>query len=192
MPERMLFRKRGFANSLAVRIGLLILFALSALTFGMIQLIGQPMVERLTQSQLQLASGQLESRYTRLLDMVDITLRSSKGWIEAGEIEEADLQHFNEYFFSLLSNHDEINSVIFADESGREILLLLNPDGGWITRISNPAEWGKYSYWVTWDAQRKIQSVEYREVGYDARTRPWFKAAMAQASDTMVVWTQCR
>ena len=190
MPERMLFRKRGFANSLVVRIGLLILFALSALTFGMIQLIGQPMVERLAQSQLQLASGQLENRYERLLDLVEITLRSSKGWIEAGEIEEADLQQFNEYFFSLLTHHDEINSVIFADESGREILLLLNPQGGWINRISNPAEWGKYSYWITWDAQRQIQSVTYRELDYDARTRPWFKAAMAHAEDSKVVWTE--
>ena len=190
MPERMLFRKRGFANSLVVRIGLLILFALSALTFGMIQLIGQPMVERLAQSQLQLASGQLENRYERLLDLVEITLRSSKGWIEAGEIEEADLQQFNEYFFSLLTHHDEINSVIFADESGREILLLLNPQGGWINRISNSAEWGKYSYWITWDAQRQIQSVTYRELDYDARTRPWFKAAMAHAEDSKVVWTE--
>lgn len=68
--------------------------------------------------------------------------------------------------------------MIFAHESGREILLLLSQQGEWINRLSNPTEWGRQTYWVTWNANREIVSIEMREIDYDARQRPWFKGAM--------------
>jgi PAS domain S-box-containing protein len=184
------FRKPGFAYSLVLRIGLLTLVALAAFAVGIIKLIGQPTVERLAESQMRLATEQLESRYERLLHSVEITLRTSHGWGSAGSIDHSDLLRFNEYFFPILANHDEINSIILAHESGREFFLLLGPDGGWINRISNPADWGRLSFWITWNAQRQIERIEVRESDYDARQRPWFKGTMALDSDTGVHWTQ--
>jgi len=184
------FRKPGFAYSLVLRIGLLTLFALAAFAFGIIKLIGQPTVERLAETQMRLAAEQLESRYERLLQSVEVTLRSSHGWGSAGSIDHSDLLRFNEFFFPILANHDEINSIILAHESGREFFLLLGPDGGWINRISNPADWGRLSFWITWNGQRQIERIEVRESDYDARQRPWFKGAMALDSDTAVHWTQ--
>ena len=184
------FRKPGFANSLVLRIGLLTLLALAAFTVGIIKLIGQPTVERLAESQMRLATEQLESRYERLLHSVEITLRTSHGWGLAGSVDHTDLLRFNEFFFPVLANNDEINSIILAHESGREFFLLLGPDGGWINRISNPADWGRLSFWITWNAQRQIERIEVRESDYDARQRPWFKGAMALDSNTGVHWTQ--
>jgi len=184
------FRKPGFANSLVLRIGLLILLALAAFTIGIIQLIGQPTVNRLAETQLRLASEQVESRYNRLLHSVEITLRSSHGWGASGVVDHRELSRFNELFFPILANHDEINSILLAHESGRELFLLLGKDGGWINRISNPGEWGRQSYWITWNAQRQIEKVEIRESDYDPRQRPWFQGAMALSSDAAVHWTQ--
>ena len=184
------FRKPGFANSLVLRIGLLILLALAAFTVGIIQLIGQPTVNRLAETQLRLASEQVESRYNRLLHSVEITLRSSHGWGANSVVDHRELSRFNELFFPILANHDEIDSIILAHESGRELFLLLSKDGGWINRISNPAEWGRQSYWITWNAQQQIEKVEVRESDYDPRQRPWFQGAMALASDAAVHWTQ--
>ena len=184
------FRKPGFAYSLVLRIGLLTLVALAAFAVGIIKLIGQPTVERLAESQMRLAAEQLESRYERLLQSVEITLRSSHGWGSAGSVDHSDLLRFNEFFFPILANHDEINSIILAHESGREFFLLLSPDGGWINRISNPAEWGRLSFWITWNGQRQIERVEIRESDYDARQRPWFTGTMALAQDSGVHWTQ--
>ena len=184
------FRKPGFAYSLVLRIGLLTLLALAAFAVGIIKLIGQPTVERLAEAQMRLATEQLESRYERLLHSVEITLRTSHGWGRAGSVDHTDLLRFNEFFFPVLANHDEINSIILAHESGREFFLLLTPEGGWINRISNPAEWGRLSFWITWNAQRQIERVEVRESDYDPRQRPWFKGAMALDSDTGVHWTQ--
>lgn len=181
--------RSGFAYSLALRTGLLILFALGALTFGIIHLIGNPTVTRLAETQLDLAAGQIESRYARLLGSVEITLRNSHAWGANGGFDHGDLLRFNEFFFPILANNNEINSVIFADESGREFFLLLDRDGGWTNRISNPAEWGRISYWITWNAERRITGVAVRESDYDARERPWFRGALALSGKNAIHWT---
>ncbi|KAB2928111.1 MAG: PAS domain-containing protein [Dechloromonas sp.] len=185
-----LFRKPGFANSLVLRIGLLMLAALAVFTLAIVLLIGKPTVDRLAESQLRLASEQLEARYTGLLDMVEVTLRSSQAWGADARLDHSQLLRFNEFFFPILANHGEINSIIFAHESGREFFLLLDGKGGWITRLSNPAEWGRQTYWITWNARREIVSVEMRERDYDPRQRPWFKGAMALSDDRAVHWTE--
>ena len=152
------FRKPGFANSLVLRIGLLVLFSLAAFTFCLYVLIGRPTIERLAETQMHLAAEQLEARYSRLLKSVEVTLRSSQGWGLSGDLDHTELARFNEFFFPIIANHGEIASVIFAHESGREILLLLSQQGEWINRLSNPTEWGRQTYWVTWhrDARNRL------------------------------------
>ena len=189
MLPKISFRKPGFANSLVLRISLLILLSLAAFTVGLYLLIGRPTVQRLAEGQMRLAADQLESRYQRMLHSVEVTIRSSQGWGMDSRLDHAQLQRFNEYFFPVLANHDEISSVIFAHESGREILLLLGRDGRWINRLTNPAEWGNQTYWITWNAQREIESVEMRERDYDARKRPWFTGAMTLADSGKIHWT---
>jgi len=182
--------KSGFAHSLVLRTGLLILLALAAFTLGIVRLIGEPTVERLANSQLHLAAEQLEARYARHLDSLEITLRNSHAWGANGGFDHSDLLRFNEFFFPILANNTEINSVIYADESGREFFLLLDKDGGWTNRISYPPEWGRTSYWITWDAERRITGVAVKESDYDPRQRPWFKGAMALTDNQAIHWTQ--
>lgn len=146
MPRGISFRKPGFASSLVLRIGLLILLSLAAFTISLYYLIGRPTVDRLAETQMLLAAEQLEARYTRLMKTVEITLRSSQGWGKNSDLDLNRLLHFNEFFFPIIANHGEITSVIFAHESGREILLLMTDDGRWINRLSNPAEWGNQTY----------------------------------------------
>ncbi|WP_234083193.1 response regulator [Azonexus sp. R2A61] len=184
------FRRPSFANSLVLRIGLLILLSLAAFSVGFVQLLGLPTVQRLAESQLKLAAEQVESRYGRLLDSVEITLRSSQSWARNGQLDQGQLLRFNDLFFPILANNREINSVIFAHESGREIFLLLGANGGWVNRISNPAEWGRQTYWIYWTPDRRIDRVEMQERDYDARQRPWFTGAIALERDEQIHWTQ--
>ena len=184
------FNKPGFANSLVLRIGLLILLSLAVFAFALYQLIGRPTVDRLAESQMRLAAEQLEARVTHLFKTVEVTLRSSHGWGVNNDLDQAELLRFNEYFFPIIANHGEITSVIFAHESGREILLLMTDDGRWTNRISNPAEWGNQTYWITWDKNRRIENIDMRERNYDARERPWFKGAMTLTEAQAVHWTE--
>ena len=184
------FNNPGFANSLVLRIGLLILISVAVFTLSLYELIGRPTVNRLAEGQMRLAGEQLEARVTRLFKTVEVTLRSSHGWGVNNDIDQAQLLRFNEFFFPIIANHGEITSVIFAHESGREILLLMTDDGRWINRISNPAEWGNQTYWITWNKNREIDNVEMRERNYDARERPWFKGAMSLGNTDTVHWTE--
>ena len=190
MLPKLSLRNPGFANSLVLRISLLLLLALGAFTIGIYVLLGRPTVQRLAESQMQLAADQIKSRFEGMLHSVEVTIRSSQGWGMDNRLDHADLLRFNEYYFPVLANHDEISSVIFAHESGREILLLVGRDGRWINRITNPDAWGNKTYWITWNARREIESVEMRERDYDARKRPWFIGAMALSDSKTIHWTE--
>ena len=181
--------KPGFAKSLILRIALLILFSLAAFTFSIYQLLGRPTIDRLAEAQMQLVSEQLEARLDRLLKSVEISLHNSRDWGSHGALDHSQLQRFNELFFPVLANNQDISSVIFAHESGREFLLLRSADGHWLNRISDPANWGDQTYWISWSAQRQIEKVEMRRRDYDARTRPWFKGAMALHDAQAIFWT---
>ena len=189
MSRSFSFRKPGFANSLILRIGLLILFALGAFAFGLYQLIGKPTIEHLAEARMQLVSEQVEARVGRLRKTVETTLRTNRDWASAGNVDHAQIERFNEFFFPILANNDEIASVIFAHESGREILLLRDAQGRWVNRLSDPARWGRMTYWITWSSPHQIEHVEMRELDYDARQRPWFKAALATRQAQDITWT---
>ena len=179
----------GFAYSLALRIGLLILLALTVFSLSLYYLLGKPTVARLAEAQIRLAAEQVESRYLNLLSSVEGTLRSSRDWGTGSQLDHDELARFNEFFFPVLAHQPNIDSVIFAHESGREFFLRRGPDGGWINRIIHPAAWGRQSYWIHWNAEREIERVEMREIDYDPRRRPWFMGAMALPDERQIHWT---
>ncbi|MBK7415174.1 MAG: hypothetical protein IPJ38_08785 [Dechloromonas sp.] len=189
MFRKFSFRRQSFANSLILQFGLLMLLALAVFGAGSYRLIVRPTVDDLARAQMGLVSEQLEARLSRLLQTVEVTLRSSRGWGVNGDLDHTPITRFNEFFFPIIAHHDEISSVVFAHESGREILLLLNNDGTWVNRISNPLEWGKTTYWLTWNKERQLEKVEVRELDYDARQRPWFAGAMGLVDDQAIHWT---
>ena len=88
------------ANSLILRIGLLILASLAVFAAASYSLILQPTVGSLAEAQMGLVSEQLEARVARLLQTVEATLRSSRGWGMDGDLDHARLLRFNEFFFA--------------------------------------------------------------------------------------------
>ena len=180
---------RSIRRSLVVRSFLQILLVLVLFAGSAYVLVTAPTVAKLADAQMGQAAEQLEARVQRLLQSVETTLNTGRSWGEQGSLEHDELLRFNEFFFPVIANHPEISSVIFAHESGREILLLQTAEKKWVNRISDPVRWGRQSWWITWTRERKIESVDMRELGYDARTRPWFKAAQALPEDGAIAWT---
>ena len=184
------FGKQSFADSLIIRGALLMLLALALFAAGSYQFIVRPTVHGLADAQMRLVSQQLEARVGLLLQTVETTLRSSRDWGVNGDLDHNQLLRFNEYFFPIIANHPEISSVNFADETGREILLLKNADGTWVNRLSNPDRWGQRTYWLHWSSTRKLERVEMKLLDYDTRKRLWHQGAMAQADDSAIHWTE--
>ena len=182
-------RRITIRRALITRVTILIITLLVIFAFSAIKFIITPAVTALANSQMSQASSELGARVNQLFGMVETTLRTSQDWGEQGLLDVDDLPTFNNYLFSVIANHAEISSALIATESGREILLLLNEDGTWVNRISDPEHWGKKTYWLSWDKQYRLTNVEMRERDYDARQRPWFKAAMALGSDDQLAWT---
>ena len=190
MSTGQITRETSFANSLSIRIALLMLLALLLFAGASYQFIVAPSVNSLATAQMGLVSQQIEARVNAMLHGVEITLRSSRGWAMSSELNHNQLLRFNEFFMPMLANHEQVASVNFAHESGREILLLHSADGSWVNRVSNPEAWGRQTYWLYWNTNRQLERVEMRLLDYDTRTRPWFKGAMAQEADSGVYWTE--
>ena len=83
------FRMPGFANSLVLRIGVLMLVSLAVFAFSVYTLIGRPTVDRLAETQMRLAAERLEARVSHLFKSVETTLHSSHGWVGNNDIGEA-------------------------------------------------------------------------------------------------------
>ena len=71
-------KQPGFANSLVLRIGLLILLSLAVFTFSLYQVIGRPTVDRLAESQMRLAAEHHAGPVTRHFKNLDVTLPSNQ------------------------------------------------------------------------------------------------------------------
>jgi two-component system, sensor histidine kinase and response regulator len=182
--------KQTFGTSLVVRTSGLILLSLLVFAFGSYRLVVQPTVNGLAHAEMGLVSQQLDAHIQRLFESVEMTLRSSRGWGQNGDLDLRQLLRFNEFFFPIISSHTEISSVNFSNDLGQEILLLHTADGKWINRLSNPDVWGSKTYWLTWSADRVLEKSEMRKLDYDTRKRPWFQGAMALAKDDVVYWTE--
>ncbi|MBV8633800.1 MAG: response regulator [Burkholderiaceae bacterium] len=189
MPHAVTSGRSTIRRALVVRVLILMVAVLLLFAVSAIKLVIAPAVTAIANSQMSLASSELEAQVQQLFGMVETTVRTSRDWGRQGQLTLDDLPHFNDYLFSVIANHPEISSTALADGHGREILLLLNEDGTWVNRLSNPEQWGNKTYWLTWDRERHLSRVEMREIEYDARTRPWYKAALALDSDDKIAWT---
>jgi len=165
--------------------GVLLVFSLCAIRW-----IVAPAVEALAQAQMGHVAAELDARVQQLIKSVESTARTSASWGRYGLLKLDDLQRFNDFFFAVIASDPEISSVQLADETGHEIFLLRMEDGTWVNRISDPLRWGSRTRWLYWDKDRQLIKDETRELPYDARTRPWFKAAMAMQDDAQLAWTE--
>jgi len=174
--------------SLLLRAFLIVLLALGVFAATTYRFIVAPSIDRLAATQMKQTATEMEARVQRLLTSVEVTLKTSRSWGVNGQLDLDELRRFNDFFIPVIEHNPEVSSVIFAHESGREILLLF-VDGKWVNRISHPALWGQKAFWITWGPGRTIEKVEMREQDYDARARPWFKGAMALDRDDDIYWT---
>lgn len=150
----------------------------------------RPYSQDLATSQLRIAAEQVESRLRGLVERVEGVVRQNRDWGRRGLIDERSPERFNALLQPLLQHGPRLSSAVVAHESGRELLLLAGPDGGWTNRLTDPAAQGRRARFLNWDAEGRLLKDEWREFDYDARTRPWFQGGMGLASDEAVFWSE--
>ncbi|MDR1350716.1 MAG: PAS domain S-box protein, partial [Zoogloeaceae bacterium] len=176
-------------QSLMLRAFLIVLATLALFVAGAFQLIIWPSIEGIGRAQMEQAAIQVEMRVQNSLERVRVMMDTSYQYVSMGHLETSDVIRFNAFFFPVMQNHPEIPSVSLASEKGLEITLFHHPDGSWENRISHPAAWNDWTYWLSWNYAGKLENVEMRIQDYDVRNKSWFSGALALKDEQAQFWT---
>jgi len=156
---------------------LVVIVLLAGGLFTMTVFGAQQTVRSFSAAAITQASDEVETKLARFFDPARDLLTMMRAWGEAGRLEFADIEAFNEAFAPLLRQHPQITSLMLADEAGRESMLLRLPDK-WLNRIMHVDLHGDMAEWrerASFSVAPKIENR--RKPGYDPRKRPWYQVA---------------
>ncbi|MEW6677099.1 MAG: response regulator [Pseudomonadota bacterium] len=121
------------------------------------------------------------------------TLAGARHLVDGDTADPAREEHvaaLNRGLIPLLLANPQVAAFVLGLEDGTSYLLLRNPDGTWTNRIARPDAWGRRALFLTWKDGRTQLRREWREdVGYDARTRPWFRGVASVPGSDLFHWT---
>lgn len=169
---------------------LLVAAALLAFLIGAYFLVYLPLARELAAVHMQNVSQQVEAQLHTLVRRVEAVSRIQHDWGSRGLIDIAHPARYNALLRPMLERGPDLSSIVTAQESGRELLLMRTPEGRFLNRLTDPQRHGKTAHLLTWDGDSNLQKEETVALDYDARQRPWFKGAMALASDQETHWTE--
>lgn len=171
---------------------LLILIAATVTLFTMYKNLAstvQNMSRVMIQDRLDLAKEELNN----IFQPINNRLKTTRERGLAGLFENLDDQDYlNALFIPLLKTSKSISSIMIANESGDEYMLLKKGDR-WMARVTKngckdelPVE-----YYYTSDSKSKeiLKEKKLYDNKYDPRERPWYKLAISNSNDTIAHWT---
>ncbi len=150
----------------------------------------QPFVTAQFERNLALAGTQVHERLSAFFDHVALDLEDAKSRGVSGRFSLEDPAALNAWFFPYLSHARAVSSVLFADEQGKEVLLLQLSDGNWMNRLSDPVRNPGRIRVIRRRHDGEVISDRQEASDYDSRIRPWFQGAMALSSDSLLNWTK--
>ena len=171
-----------------------LLVSLTVLAFGLAMyfLILSPLFDRLAASELRQGVEIAGERVELLFEDIERMIDTARRWGLREQFTLDELHSFDRLFEPFVASQPRVTSLLFADERGREFLLLKMPDGEWRNRVSDPQRWGRRQQIFTWrDSLPPLTAEgEWQERDYDARRRPWYQGALALARDGELHWTE--
>ncbi len=123
-----------------------------------------------------------EVELQRFFEPVEAALRTASDWGDQGLLNDDRPAKLNPLFKPLLTQFPQVSTVLVADDSGREYMLIRTADG-WENRETRRSEWGARTRWHLWGEDGAKPKVVWKELDYDPRQRPWFQGTVhAQVS----------
>jgi serine phosphatase RsbU (regulator of sigma subunit) len=118
-----------------------------------------------------------EVELERFFGPVSAALRTAAGWGNEGLLDDDRPAKLNPLFQPLMEQFPQISTVVIADNSGREYMLMRKADG-WVNRETRISEWGARKRWHVWRKGAAKAKVTWKDEDYDPRRRPWFQGAL--------------
>jgi PAS domain S-box-containing protein len=149
----------------------------------------RPCIERDAREHFNHSAQQLERSMFHLLHPPQLFIKAAAEWA-AVSTPGADLDaHLNRLFLPLLQNSSPITSVVAGTPEGQGYMLLQQPEGGWLNRLTDIEARGSLQRFIQYAPDgTKLRSYT-EKLDYDPRQRPWFQAAMQTPQPEELCWT---
>lgn len=111
--------------------------------------------------------------------------------VDSGMVSADDVDDLEKYFFDFLSVHDTVSMLNYGNERGEFLMVKRQADGSLSTKVvAIDGDGNRDVYWRHRDADGPLapprEVVHDPKDTYDARTRPWYRGAIA---DRALHWT---
>jgi diguanylate cyclase (GGDEF)-like protein/PAS domain S-box-containing protein len=156
-------------------LGTALLFCLAFVIFGL-----RPVVERIADEQFSRASMQVERRLDETFAPARTQLRMARLWLDGVAPDLEDPTEFNRYFMPVLKALPQATSVVAGTSTGQAWLLLQQADDRWRNRMTDLPRWGP-RHRIIEHAPDGSRTSHWSTLSYDARMRPWYRAALSPA-----------
>ncbi len=185
--------RRNLLGDLSIVI-ILLSGAIMAVTF----LGAREVVRTLSGSLISQTINQTEVKLHQFFEPVIRELQVARVWGRNGVLKLNDPDALNTLLIPVMEQHPLISSLLIADSSGNEHMILHLPDR-WVNRQTRRQQWNGKSRWWEWTNNASEPAVTWKALDYDPRTRPWYQGVLAKRSarqepnpslrDTDLHWT---
>ena len=177
-------------KALVLRFVGLIAFSFLILSVALYFFVVVPVARETASDELARTAEKVEARVENVVSNTEQIAWMAREWARNSEITLDNFQSFALLFAPILHKSAIVSSVVFADNQGRELMLLHQQKGQWRIRITDREKWGNRQKVLQWRDDGRVLSEEWIESDYDSRKRPWHVGAMALVSDEAVHWTE--
>jgi len=172
-PSRTVSIYRSLFGSL-----LLVIAMLSGVVFGMTFLQSRRTVRALSRTAIEQSAAEVEAKLHGMFRPVESMLLLARDYGRAGRLDFEDTEQFFAAMAPVVQRQIKVTSLLLADETGRERMLLDCGDA-WLTRESDPQQWGDETVWTERETLDAAPVYYEENRPYDCRQRPWFTQAVA-------------
>jgi len=141
-------------------------------------------VTSLSESVMNVSIELTKNRLREFFEPVMQELFVARQWGETGVLDRSDPEGVKQLMLPVLEQYPQILSVLVADETGREFMLMRSGDG-FASRETNVEAWGTRTRWHEWRAGQGETIESWRDIEYDPRRRPWFEGAFARRQSAL-------
>ncbi len=146
------------------------------------------MVDELAASALRKGAHVIRAQAEALFDQIEWIAYDAQEWGRNHTFAIDDLGRFNRLFIPVLARHPRVSSLLLAEDSGREFLLLRASNGEWHNRITDGERWRNQQYWRKWSGYTLI-GEEWRDSDYDPRRQAWYQGAADLKQEQELYWS---
>ncbi len=152
-----------------------VMLAFSGSIIGITFVGSKQAVESLSSQLISQSIEQIETKLNGFFLPIKHSLYTAKYWGEKGLLEQNSPSHLQKLFVPVIAQNDQISSLMLADNTGKEYMLL-NSSGKWKSRVINKLKWENRTKWKEWTKEGDYQEY-WKELEYNPRLRPWYLEA---------------